>query len=212
MFHKIAVALTGYLLKHDLIEDTQVPFCCYKLEQLIGSGVFVVILLLISMAAKAYLEVFSFAIAASVFRRHMGGWHAPSPWLCQIMSTLFVLLAVFLIGPIIEAADSRAVIFLSAAALTLVTFLIDPVFPPQMHMTKAEIFANRKLKNTYLLLLLLVQLISYLFFDLRIAIYTALGLALTLITISLEKIKNKRKDAPHEESERSHEETHQPVR
>lgn len=196
MFHKLAESLTEHFLKHDLIEERQIPFCCYKLEQLIGSVVFFLILLLISIATKSYLEAFSFAVSASVFRRHMGGWHAPSAWLCQIMSTLLVLFIILLIGPMIEAIDKPAVIFALSVALTLVSLCIHPAFPPQMHMTETETHANQKLKNLCLLILLLVQLISYLFLDFRIVIYTALGLAVTLFTVSLEQIIRYKEGCP----------------
>ena len=204
MFHNFAVFLTGHFLKQDIIEETQVPFCCYKLEQLIGSGIFAFILLLISIATESYLEIISFSISASVFRRHMGGWHAPSAWLCQIMSILLVLLAVFFVGPIIETLGNPAIVFSSAIALTLISLFISPAFPPQMHMSKTEIFANQRLKNIYLLILLLVQLISYLCLDYRISIYSALGLVITVFTVLLEKTKRCRKDDPHEKPERTH--------
>lgn len=187
MFNKLASQLATYCVEHELIEQRLFALCRYKIELFLSGFFFFLLLFPVSAIFHAYIEVFSFATAAYFFRRRMGGWHAPWPWLCQIMSVGLVILAVVVLGPLLEQLPRDSAYELSIA-LNVFAFILRPAYPPQLHFTAEEALANTQRKNYLLIILTAVQFIAYMWFDFRIVIYTFLGLAVTVFTVLLEKI------------------------
>lgn len=192
MFHRLASRLASYCVEHALVEPRLFPLCRYKLELFLGNSFFTLLLFLIAALFHAYIEAFSFAITAYFFRRRMGGWHAPWPWLCQIMSIGLVVLAIAGVGPLMERLSNNAAYVLSIA-LDVFALILPPAYPPQLHFTAGEIRANTQRKNRLLLPLAMVQSAALIWLDFRIVIYTSLGLAVTVITVLLEKISYRKK-------------------
>lgn len=193
MLNKLANQLATYCVEHTLIEPRLFPLFRYKLELFLGTSLFALLLFLVSAIFRAYAEAFSFAITAYFFRRRIGGWHAPWPWLCQIMSIGLVILTLVCLGPLLERLSENTMYALSVA-LNVFAFFFRPAYPPQLHFTAEEIQANIRRKNHLLLILTIVQLVAFIWLDFRIVIYTFLGLAATLTSVLLEKSVITRKD------------------
>jgi len=192
MIHALASRLTDFCVAHELINPKLSPFLLYKLELFLRTAFFSFVLILIAIASHAYIEILSFAATTLLLRRRMGGWHAPVPWLCQVLSILLIIVFVFVLGPLIDHLPPVTILVLSLA-LDVFSFFLKPSYPPQLHFTAEEIQANAKQSHRLLLLLATVQLISFFWLDDRIVTYTFLGLAVTVLTVLLEKIKHLQK-------------------
>lgn len=192
MIHNLAGQLATYCVEHELVDAKLFPFCRYKFETTLGTALFYFFLLILAVLSKAYVEIFIFTITATIFRKRMGGWHAPYPWLCQIMSTALVIIAVFILGPLLKQIPSF-VILLFSIIVDLLSYIVSPSYPTQLHFTLKEVQANTMRKDILVIILLFIHLISY-FFDLtNMLLYTFLGLTTTLSTVLLEKFKKKGK-------------------
>lgn len=192
MIHALASRLTDFCVTHELINPKLYPFLLYKLELFLSTAFFSCVLILIAILSHTYIEILSFAATVFLFRRRMGGWHAPAPWLCQILSILLIIVFVLALGPLIDHLHP-VIILISSLVLDVFSYFLKPSYPPQLYYTDNEIQANTKQVHRLLLLLVTVQLLSFFWLDTHIVTYTFLGLAVTVLTVLLEKIKHLQK-------------------
>lgn len=198
MIHALASRLADICVAHELINPKLHPFLLYKLELFLSTAFFSCVLILIAILSHTYIEIISFAATVFLLRRRMGGWHAPAPWLCQVLSILLIFVFVFVLGPLIDHLHP-VIILVSSLVLDMFSYFLKPSYPPQLHFTDEEIQANTKQSHSLLLLLASVQLVSFFWLDDRIVTYTFLGLAVTVLTVLLEKIQHLQKGlTPHE--------------
>lgn len=203
MIYRLSCRLAAFCVTHDIIDQRHFPHLQYKAETLLRTTLFSCSLALLALITRQYLEICTFALTTYLFRKHMGGWHAANPWLCQLLSFGIILLITLLIGPIITQLPKTVFFFLSIVLDSLV-IILPPAYPSQLHLSVEEAHANIKRKNHILALVVLVQFLAFLWFDFRIVIYTSLGLATTVITVLLEKtICLKKGCRVHENTERS---------
>lgn len=187
LIHFLSLRLAHCFARHDLIDEPHIPHLAYKAEMLIGTLFFAAFLAALALFSGRWLPILSFSVPVYLLRRRMGGWHAPSPGLCQLMSAASVLLAVFLLGPRAERLPASA-IFAAALSLDVFALLLRPAYPPQLHFSAEEAQANQARKTRLIVWLFLVQLLAFAAGALPIVLYSLLGLSFTVATVLLEKI------------------------
>ncbi len=190
MIHNTAARLTAMFIRKEWIGEELAPSCCYELETHLGRFLFFALLITISLALHKCAEALIFSVTLFLFRRRMGGWHAPSVWVCQTISVCIMLFVVLVGGPFLIRLGAFG-ISVSNVGIIATSFVIPPAIPHQMHLSDAEIAASIRKKNQLLLFLIVVQPLIYLSWGIDDIAYTTLGLSFGIISIIHEKIKQK---------------------
>lgn len=208
MTDKLITSLSSCFLSRGWICTEDIPSFRYVLECFIGRITFLSLLALVCIILHCYEEALSFSVVLLIFRRRMGGWHARSRWLCQMLSIGSVILVSCLLGPLLSKAPFW--ITISANILLILTsFLLSPVYPPQMHFSAEEKTGNIRKKNQFLLILLILQFPLVKLFNYEILSYINLGLCFGMTSLFIEYISNlNRKDNNHEEAGQVRQKSH----
>lgn len=186
MTERLLSSLTACFLRKGWITTEDIPYCKYILDGCIGKAVFLVLLLAVCTIFHCYREALSFSLVLLAFRRRMGGWHASSRWLCQVLSIGSVIIASCFLGPLF--ADAQPWIILSINALSVfLAFFLSPAYPPQVHFSTEEAKGNIRKKNRFLLILVFLQFPLVQLLGLDILIYTGLGLYFGIISVLIQR-------------------------
>lgn len=189
--------MAAYCVSRNWIDYSKLNWCSYAIERRLETALFAFIVFAFSLITKTYLKSFSFVFTLYFFRSRMGGWHAKHVWSCQLISVGTLIVAVLLVGPILEKMRSLTLLILDI--LTIVTvFFTKPVYPQQAHFTQSEIKANIKSRNLMLIVLILVQGISLWLAEKTITLYSCLALMFTVMAVLLELFYNRRRFTNHE--------------
>ncbi len=193
MTSRIITSLTSRFIDNGWIRNEDTPHFQYALDAFIGKAIFFTLLTIICAILRCFKEALIFSIVLLSFRSRMGGWHANSRWLCQILSISTVIISCYFLGPLIAKFDVPIIICLNLLAI-IISFFLSPAFPLQLHFSQSEVEGNIRKKNQMLGVLLLVQLILVLAFDFRMLSFTTLGLLFGICSVTIEKVtQNKRK-------------------
>lgn len=144
-----------------------------------------VFLILIAVLAGKSLEIFAFSMSVTALRQRLGGWHAKNAWSCQIVSVFSALFAVFVIGPHMEKL-AIWIIILFDIIIFLFGLVLKPVYPPQLHFLDDVIEANNQKKRQVLYIILIAQILSLIFYDRTVMVYSALGISAALSALIAE--------------------------
>lgn len=185
--HRIAYRISSYSVTHGWINADDQAICCYAFERRLLTSFFLLTQLLIYAPTGKIAEASIFIAVVLTFRRRTGGIHANSAWLCQVISTAVVLLSVFVLGPLLGRLPPL-IIIISDGVLILLSFLLKPSFPPQVHFTQQDIDGNIQRKRLMLVALILIQVISIRLINMLFVIYSSIGLLFVIITVILGKL------------------------
>lgn len=184
--HKVAYRIAAYSVDRGWIDVDDLAICCYSFERRLLTGLFLLTQLLIFAPLGKLPEAFIFISVVLPFRRRMGGIHANSAWLCQIISTASVLISVLVFGPLVGQLPPL-VIIVGDTVLISCTFFLMPSYPPQAHFTQQDIDGNIQRIHLMLVTLILAQVVSIHWFDMLYIVYSSIGLLFVIITVILGK-------------------------
>lgn len=197
MIQKIASTLTELSIDRQWIEPNKAQWCRYALEKKIGALFFITICLLVASLTATWTTLFPFILVFYIFRQRLGGWHSKNFCSCQIVSLSVVIVITFVVGPLLEQVNPY-ILYGADVILIGCTFLLSPIYPSSARFSQKIRDANMKRKNQLLLGLILLQLICLSLWGLSFLIYSLLGIAITDISVVLQYITVRRKDAYHE--------------
>lgn len=183
---RLSSSLTACFLRKGWITTEDIPYCKYILDGCIGKAVFLVLLMAVCTIFHCYKEALSFSLVLLAFRQRMGGWHASSRWLCQVLSIGSVIIASCFLGPFLSEASPLIILSINVLAVCL-AFFLSPAYPPQLHFSTEEKKGNIRKKNRFLLILFLLQLPLVRLLGLDILIYTGLGLYFGIISVLIQR-------------------------
>ncbi len=129
--------IAGGYIKADT-RDWMIYILQKQIMKCIGVGLFLVLLGLL----VGWWNALAFYAAFTGLRTYAGGWHAPKPWLCFVLSGA-IALAVGLVGPL-TAQWPVWVRAATAAASVAILLLLAPVQPTNLPLTAAERAVNRR--------------------------------------------------------------------
>ena len=124
--HKVSIILTNACISQKWIAEDRKEWCIYAIETKMQAISLFTLLTIISLALDVFLETFTYSWVLYILRRKIGGWHAPTAWLCQIISISMVLSTVFFIGPLFEMLPFPVIWILDGLAF-LIALLQKPV-------------------------------------------------------------------------------------
>lgn len=190
MFHHLAKNLTEVCLCRNWITQEQTKWCIYVVEKYINILSTCLITGLLAIVLGKPLETLLFTAAFTLLRRRIGGWHAPKAWICQTVGFLVSWIVVFLIGPWLEGQPFKFTVMTSVAVL-VVAFAARPLYPAQLRYSLDIVRANNRKKNRYIMVLTFIQALSCLLSKGKILVYLTLGIAVSLLSLYLEFLKQR---------------------
>ena len=190
MVHKLSCYLAEWFYQHEWIEESNYAWCIYVVEKKLLQICYLLILSVCFIVSKQYLNAFVFMATLYILRCRIGGWHAPYNWLCILLTTIIVLTAIYVLAPAFMNANDVFIWFLDIL-LVMVAFLMDPVYPPQLHFNQEIVSANRRKKNLILMYIALMQIVSFGFGVEQILIFSFNGILVSVLLVFIEKFKQK---------------------
>lgn len=179
---KVAAAL----VRNGWVSADKKDWVVYILQKQIlrcfGVGLFFVLLGWLA----GWLNAAAFYIVFSQLRAHAGGWHAPKPWLCFVLSSA-VALAVGLLGPLVAPWPDWVHGLAAVLSLALLA-VIAPVAPANLPFTPAEHAAHRRVMLGWLAFAAVGFALSSLFGWGDLAVYIALALVCVCVTVIASKL------------------------
>ena len=182
--HQLSIWIAEACVKRNWIQAIDMDWCIYAVETKLLFCAFLTLGGMITWLLGVLVEASVFVFVFCLLRSHMGGWHAPFAWLCQIISLSLVLLCTLILGPAIQMLCQEALWGINIFAL-IIAYITKPVFPVQMHATEDVLIENAKIKNDILLLIFCIQVISFLFTQVFV-IYSFLGILFCVISIIIQ--------------------------
>lgn len=182
--------MTDICCERKWVEEDRRDWCIYAFEKWLGILLFFSAVILWMLASGLYVETVSFLAPFYLLRRRIGGCHAKTQRRCFFISMSMVILVSAFLGKWL-AALPLSVLFFSDAVIAAFALALRPAYPPQVNFTASEKKANYRRKNILLLALILVQIFTAVFLDNRVLAYSFCGIALTVVTVIVEKNKLK---------------------
>lgn len=105
--------------------------------------------LIFSLYIKRPLETVLFLIIFCSIRRHIGGWHASSPWKCLTLSSVMLLLITVFLEPFVERVPPIITLILNAVLFANLLHC-SPLYPQYVHFgenEKMQIIKRKKLSS-----------------------------------------------------------------
>ena len=147
----LANRITSFFIAQNLLDEERRPWYVYALENKLGQALTLLFTFAAGCALGRPLQPLLVLVAAMFLRQRAGGWHAPSPWLCQFLSVGLAAVGC-LAGQ--GCADRLPLLWLAAllAAAGWLVFWLAPAAPTNLPFTPAEWAANRRLARRRFLL------------------------------------------------------------
>lgn len=183
--------LAQHFVDQKWVSADDYEWCVYVIEKKMYHYGYIFVLLMISYLIGSFCNTIVFLSVFCGLRRRIGGWHAPTPFICMCLSVLIILSVSLILEPaIVKFLPSELVFKYNILAVTI-TFIMEPLYPPCIHFEKKEIVANNKKKNTILLFVIIEDVIFVCFNQREFLSCSLLGILFTLILVLAEKIKQK---------------------
>lgn len=190
MIYKLAVLWAEYYIKKKNVKEEDKEIYIYCFDILISTILNFVILLVLAVVFKLYIETILFSISFMLFRGKCGGFHAKSHWGCLL--TLIIVYGGMV--ALIKTVDPQIIRFISIC-ISVVSILLAIIFAPVDNINrpfdKSERLLFRKQSLLRVTILLFISMILNL--SVKTALYGfAISYAVFMVAVALPvgKIKN----------------------
>ena len=128
MIKKFSKYLSDYFIKIGIVERKNKSWCQYVIEKKAIRLIFGMATLIFSLYIKKTLEIALFLIIFCSIRKHIGGWHASSPWKCLTLSSVMLLLITVFLEPSVERLPPIITLILNAVLFADI-LRCSPLYP-----------------------------------------------------------------------------------
>lgn len=163
MIKKFSKYLSDYFIKIGIVERKNKSWCQYVIEKKAIRLIFGMATLIFSLYIKKTLEIALFLIIFCSIRKHIGGWHASSPWKCLTLSSVMLLLITVFLEPSVERLPPIITLILNAVLFADI-LRCSPLYPQCVHFGENEKNANNQKKKVVIYTILFFNII---FFEFR---------------------------------------------
>lgn len=178
MIHNLSLSIVRIFYNELLIEKDEINVCCYGLEMIISTFIGLSIVLIIGYIFDYIIFSLFYLIFIVPIRMCTGGYHAKSYFTCNIVFSLFYVLAIFLY---INIKDEQSIIF---AYINLFSIpLIVKLAPLENKNKLLKEKIKRRCRNMSIAIYVISVLLSILFKD--IYFINILSIVLIMVTIML---------------------------
>lgn len=137
---------------------------------------------------KKTLEIALFLIIFCSIRRHIGGWHASSPWKCLTLSSVMLLLITVFLEPSVERLPPIITLTLNAVLFADI-LRCSPLYPQCVHFGENEKNANNQKKKV---VIYIIWFFNIIFCECPIVLSCTFWSVLsTVVLLQIENIKRK---------------------
>lgn len=144
--------------------------------------------LIFSLYIKRPLETVLFLIIFCSIRRHIGGWHASSPWKCLTLSSVMLLLITVFLEPFVERVPPIITLILNAVLFANLLHC-SPLYPQYVHFGENEKNANNQKKKV---VVYIIWFFNMIFCECPIVLSCTFWSVLsTVVLLQIENIKRK---------------------
>lgn len=178
--------LTALCIERQWIETENRDWCIYVFEKWMGILLFFLAVVVWMVLSKRYVETVAFLLPFYLLRRRMGGYHAKSALACFIMSIGLVMFVSLLLGKWLMLLPTWALV-LSDCAVISYAIALKPAYPAQLNFSQTEKDANNSRKILLLIFIFTLQMLSILFLSAKILANSLCGIALTVITVNIQR-------------------------
>ena len=98
--HDISKKITHFFIQLNFIDESSEVWCQYVVEKKVMQALFLIITFIVAFLYNQIFETLIFCVVFCSIRERMGGWHAPYPWLCLVLSGLIISLVAGVLVPI----------------------------------------------------------------------------------------------------------------
>ena len=158
MIKKFSKYLSDYFVKIGIVERKNKSWCQYVIEKKAIQLIFGMATLIFSLYIKKTLEIALFLIIFCSIRRHIGGWHASSPWKCLTLSSVMLLLITVFLEPSVERLPPIFTLILNAVLFADI-LRCSPLYPQCVHFGENEKNANNQKKKVVIYTILFFNII-----------------------------------------------------
>ena len=155
MIKKFSKYLSDYFIKIGIVERKNKSWCQYVIEKKAIRLIFGMATLIFSLYIKKTLEIALFLIIFCSIRKHIGGWHASSPWKCLTLSSVMLLLITVFLEPSVERLPPIITLILNAVLFADI-LRCSPLYPQCVHFGENEKNANNQKKKVVIYTILFI--------------------------------------------------------
>lgn len=160
MIKKFSKYLSDYFIKIGIVERKNKSWCQYVIEKKAIRLIFGMATLIFSLYIKKTLEIALFLIIFCSIRKHIGGWHASSPWKCLTLSSVMLLLITVFLEPSVERLPPIITLILNAVLFADI-LRCSPLYPQCVHFGENEKNANNQKKKVVIYTILFFNIIFF---------------------------------------------------
>lgn len=202
MYHNAARMLAAVCVERSWISEDQFDWCVYTFEKWILTFVQIILWVFIGLIAQEIVTIAVFAGTVFLLRRRIGGWHAPTAWLCQLLGTAIVFFSTYLIQ---KFANELPMVVHGVMALgaDLCCVIFKPIYPRQLHFNESIIKENNKKKCSLLASFVLVQFWCLVLRRTTILAAINYGIIVSELALVIELFKQKKEGKQNEENRKS---------
>lgn len=180
---RLSHCLTDYFLRHDIITAEQVEWCRYALlRRLFSLGVCSLLVVLGTLIA-GFWPALLFTAGQLFLSKRTNGYHAHTEFGCIVVSTLFVITAMWLLPRVVF---ELYLIILFGGSLCV--FMLAPVNNGKIHLSERELGAMRWRGWLRVLILIAASLVLYYNGAFELAVSLALSIFFTAISLGLATV------------------------
>ncbi len=158
----IANALTDYCLRKKFITEDKREIYCYGFKLIFADVINFSIVLILALLFKQIFSGIAFLFTLCCVRKHSGGFHAKTFWLCRI-SLIITFVCVLALSMLVSASEFDMLI---SGIINVFSVVFISVFSPVRHPNKPLTEEQAKLnkKRAFIASLLLAALSAALIF------------------------------------------------
>lgn len=188
MINKLSARLTEKLLLKGVINEDDRELYVYGLFMLLSHIMLFVAACIFGVLLNCLLESIIFYVAFQFIRRYAGGYHADTETRCEIMSSLSILVCVFIIR-LSKNYDFQAILLAISAVSAVCIFSLCPLDTEEKPLSEKEYKYFKKISWIILAVISVLIAVSYIFKWNFICVPCCLSLLLEALLISAGKIK-----------------------
>ncbi len=171
MTEKLAKKISLYFVEIGVTKKEDIDIVAFGLFHIIADTTQILILLILGLLTKSVISVFLFTVFYGAIKRYCGGYHLNKHYLCVVVYTSIVLVAILLSRNLALILMPWGNIVIALLTFVLI-FLKSPVPHPNSPHTKKKLKLYRKKSIINSLIeLTLITIASLFFVDANINIY-----------------------------------------
>ena len=149
MIHTWAENISSFFIDKSVISENDRKVYNYCFELLISESINILIVLVVAILSKQYVNIVVFLVAFLLLRKWAGGYHANTHYGCTLI--LFSILMLFLISEVVFSYNEKYILqFLNILASLPIICLFAPVDNPNKPIKNEQ---RKKFKNYSVILM-----------------------------------------------------------